>query len=163
MFGIFFILAAHEHYSIDVFIAFYIASRLFLYYHTLANNQALMSHDSNRTRIWFPLFSYFESTVDGIIPNEYNSLSELFRKLLDWLIGVKNLCMLTARRITQPHVIVEPNRRNRRSQSQTPSKKNKFTPNGGSAEKFRRSMVDLTTDIDNTRDRAMDGGAKKDN
>lgn len=71
MFGIFFILAAHEHYSIDVFVAFYITSRLFLYYHTLANNQALMQRDSNRTRIWFPLFSFFESSVDGIVPNEF--------------------------------------------------------------------------------------------
>lgn len=161
MFGIFFILAAHEHYSIDVFIAFYIASRLFLYYHTLANNQALMSHDSNRTRIWFPLFSYFESTVDGIIPNEYNSLSELFRKMFDWLINVKDLCMLTARRfwlVQQNNP--EPNRRHRRSQSQTPSKKNKVTTNGGVAEKLRRSMVDLTTpDAEIIRD----GGAKKDN
>lgn len=64
MFGIFFILSAHEHYSIDVFIAFYITSRLFLYYHTLANNQALMQRDSSRTRIWFPLFSFFESEVN---------------------------------------------------------------------------------------------------
>jgi len=71
MFGIFFILAAHEHYSIDVFIAFYITSRLFLYYHTLANNQALMQRDYKRTKIWFPLFSYFESGVDGIVPNQY--------------------------------------------------------------------------------------------
>jgi len=70
-FGIFFILAAHEHYSIDVFFAFYITSRLFLYYHTLANNQALMQRDSKRTKVWFPLFSYFESGVDGIVPNVY--------------------------------------------------------------------------------------------
>ena len=70
-FGIFFILAAHEHYSIDVFIAFYITSRLFLYYHTLANNQALMQRDSKRTKQWFPLFSFFESGVDGIVPNQY--------------------------------------------------------------------------------------------
>lgn len=85
MFGIFFILAAHEHYSIDVFVAFYITSRLFLYYHTLSNNQALMQRDSNRTRVWFPLFSYFESSVDGIVPNEYNSLSEVIWELKDFV------------------------------------------------------------------------------
>ena len=71
VFAIFFILAAHEHYSIDVFIAFYITSRLFLYYHSLANNRVLRQPDSVRTRIWFPLFSYFESSIDGIVPNEY--------------------------------------------------------------------------------------------
>uniref|UniRef100_A0A182JAU6 Uncharacterized protein n=1 Tax=Anopheles atroparvus TaxID=41427 RepID=A0A182JAU6_ANOAO len=98
MFGIFFILAAHEHYSIDVFVAFYITSRLFLYYHTLANNQALMSHDSNRTRVWFPMFSYFESSVDGIIPNEYDTVYGVLTKLFGCVLYVKDVCMLTARR-----------------------------------------------------------------
>jgi sphingomyelin synthase-related protein 1 len=145
MFGIFFILAAHEHYSIDVFIAFYIASRLFLYYHTLANNQALMSHDSNRTRIWFPLFSYFESTVDGIIPNEYSSLTEIFRTMGTWLLSVKDLWMLTARRIwIAPPNVTERNKRHRRSQSQTPSKKSKLSA-AFVEPQLRRSMTDLKT------------------
>lgn len=73
LFGIFFILAAHEHYSIDVFIAFYISTRLFLYYHTLANNRALYQGDRKRTRIWFPLFYFFESRVHGIVPNKFES------------------------------------------------------------------------------------------
>ncbi|XP_055912230.1 ceramide phosphoethanolamine synthase [Eupeodes corollae] len=99
MFGIFFILAAHEHYSIDVFVAFYITSRLFLYYHTLANNQALMSRDSNRTRIWFPMFSYFENSVDGIIPNEFDTIGTLCSKTFNCIVCVKDSCMLTTRRI----------------------------------------------------------------
>ncbi|CRK96351.1 CLUMA_CG009768, isoform A [Clunio marinus] len=150
MFGIFFILAAHEHYSIDVFIAFYIASRLFLYYHTLANNQALMSHDSNRTRIWFPLFSYFESSVDGIIPNDYNSLSEIFRIIGGWLLNLKDLSMLTARRIwiERPNNNGQ-NKRQRRSQSQTPSKRNKLSANENSVgDKLRRSMGNLSSKND---------------
>ncbi|XP_063532698.1 ceramide phosphoethanolamine synthase [Cydia strobilella] len=84
MFGIFFILAAHEHYSIDVFIAFYITSRLFLYYHTLSNNQALMRNDSSRTRIWFPLLSFFEAEVDGIVPNEFESPVTIMANLREW-------------------------------------------------------------------------------
>lgn len=86
MFGIFFILAAHEHYSIDVFIAFYITSRLFLYYHTLSNNQALMQSDSSRTRIWFPLLSFFESEVDGIVPNEYEGPVTIMQNLKQWCV-----------------------------------------------------------------------------
>ncbi|XP_075970334.1 sphingomyelin synthase-related protein 1-like [Anticarsia gemmatalis] len=86
MFGVFFILAAHEHYSIDVFIAFYITSRLFLYYHTLSNNQALMQNDSSRTRIWFPLLSFFESEVDGIVPNEYEGPVTIMNNLRQWFV-----------------------------------------------------------------------------
>lgn len=85
MFGIFFILAAHEHYSIDVFVAFYISSRLFLYYHTLSNNQALMQKDSTRTKVWFPLFSFFESSVEGIVPNEYETPSEIIENIFNFV------------------------------------------------------------------------------
>lgn len=60
--------------------------------------QALTSHDSTRTRIWFPMFSYFESSVDGIIPNEYSSLEDICSELLGCIASVRHSCMLTARR-----------------------------------------------------------------
>jgi len=63
------ILAAHEHYTIDVFIAFFLTSRLFLYYHSLANNAVLHSRSDNRLSIWFPMFSYFEKNSQCMVPN----------------------------------------------------------------------------------------------
>jgi hypothetical protein len=63
------ILAAHEHYTIDVFIAFFLTSRLFLYYHSLANNAVLHSISDNRLSVWFPMFSYFERNIQCMIPN----------------------------------------------------------------------------------------------
>lgn len=69
IFGMILILAAHEHYSIDVFIAFFLTSRLFLYYHSLANNAVLYSRSDNRLSIWFPMFSYFERNVQHMVPN----------------------------------------------------------------------------------------------
>ncbi|KAI8040462.1 ceramide phosphoethanolamine synthase [Drosophila gunungcola] len=98
MFGIFFILAAHEHYSIDVFVAFYITSRLFLYYHTLANNRALMQSDSKRTRVWFPMFSYFENSVDGMVPNEYDTLGSLIDGIIDQILKAKEQLVITIKR-----------------------------------------------------------------
>lgn len=71
--GITLILASHEHYSIDVLLAFYITSRLFLYYHALANNRALQQPDQFRSKVWFPMFYYFETNVNGIVPDEYSS------------------------------------------------------------------------------------------
>ncbi|CAF1024878.1 unnamed protein product [Didymodactylos carnosus] len=69
--GIFFILAGHQHYSIDVLIAGILASRLFIYYHMLANNKTFLQRDIKRMRIWLPLFVYFEENVLTAIPNEY--------------------------------------------------------------------------------------------
>ncbi|KAF6771816.1 hypothetical protein AHF37_09516 [Paragonimus kellicotti] len=84
LFGVFFIMASHEHYSIDVFVAVYVTSRLFLYYHCLANNRILHQADKKRALIWFPLFSFFEYDVDGIVPNVY----ELpFRTWRNWLFN----------------------------------------------------------------------------
>ncbi|KAJ6221889.1 hypothetical protein RDWZM_000434 [Blomia tropicalis] len=93
LFGIFFILAAHEHYSIDVFIAFYISTRLFLYYHTLANNRALYQRDRHRTRIWFPLFYFFESSINGIVPNQFEVP---FRQLKQRIIVSVTECITNA-------------------------------------------------------------------
>ena len=87
VFGIFLILAAHEHYSIDVFIAFFITSRMFLYYHSLANNQALLQQDRRRTQAWFPLFSYFESKCNGIVPNTYEWPSPWPKSLKNYFIN----------------------------------------------------------------------------
>ncbi|KAH8293527.1 hypothetical protein KR054_001279 [Drosophila jambulina] len=99
MFGIFFILAAHEHYSIDVFVAFYITSRLFLYYHTLANNRALMQSDSKRTRVWFPMYSYFESRVDGMVPNEFDTPGSLINGIIDQIFWAKDQVIVTIKRL----------------------------------------------------------------
>ncbi|KHJ95940.1 hypothetical protein OESDEN_04107 [Oesophagostomum dentatum] len=65
LFGIFFILAGHEHYSIDVFIAFYISSRMFLYYHAYAYNHANLTATDDRIRLWFPLGWFFEAGSIG--------------------------------------------------------------------------------------------------
>ena len=73
IFGLFFILGAHEHYSIDVFVAFYISSRMFLYYHSLSSNRVLFQTDHKRVKIWFPMFSYFESNIHSRVPNEYQN------------------------------------------------------------------------------------------
>jgi hypothetical protein len=68
--GMILILAAHEHYTIDVFIAFFLTSRLFLYYHSLANSAILHSISDNRLSVWFPMFSYFERNIQCMVPNQ---------------------------------------------------------------------------------------------
>ncbi|MCJ8736466.1 hypothetical protein PDJAM_G00012890 [Pangasius djambal] len=72
--GIFCILLAHDHYTVDVVVAYFITTRLFWWYHTLANQQCLKqdSQINAFSRVWwFRLFSYFERNVQGVVPRHY--------------------------------------------------------------------------------------------
>lgn len=75
MVGIIMVLLAHGHYSVDVVIAYYVTTRLFWAYHTLANNTQLKKSGPNNyigREWWFPIFQYFERNVGGPVPREYN-------------------------------------------------------------------------------------------
>ncbi|KAK4472265.1 hypothetical protein MN116_003534 [Schistosoma mekongi] len=80
IFGVFFILACHEHYSIDVFVAIYVTSRLFLYYHCLASSNVLHQPGRERAMIWFPLFSFMEYDVKTTVPNVFEFPFPFMRK-----------------------------------------------------------------------------------
>jgi hypothetical protein len=72
--GMFFIMASREHYSIDVFLAFFVTSVLFLYYHSMADSGAATGRGGCELPVpclWIPLLGYFESSIDGFVPNEY--------------------------------------------------------------------------------------------
>ncbi|XP_019947772.1 phosphatidylcholine:ceramide cholinephosphotransferase 1 [Paralichthys olivaceus] len=69
--GIFCILLAHDHYTVDVVVAYFITTRLFWWYHTMANQQSLKetSQSNAFSRVWwYRLFQYFEENVNGTLP-----------------------------------------------------------------------------------------------
>lgn len=72
--GIIMVLLSRGHYTVDVVIGYYVTTRLFWTYHTLANNPALKISSQNNfiARVWwFPLFNYFEKNVGGVVPRQY--------------------------------------------------------------------------------------------
>ncbi|XP_060951682.1 phosphatidylcholine:ceramide cholinephosphotransferase 2 [Limanda limanda] len=68
--GVICILIGHEHYSIDVVIAYYATTRVFWWYHTMANTHALRGVPNNYlSRAWWnPIFNFLESNVKTTVP-----------------------------------------------------------------------------------------------
>ncbi|XP_001604236.1 phosphatidylcholine:ceramide cholinephosphotransferase 2 isoform X3 [Nasonia vitripennis] len=72
--GVIMVLISHGHYTVDVIIAYYVTTRLWYIYHTMANNAHLKQYGPNNflARLWwFPLFRYFEKNVSGTLPRQY--------------------------------------------------------------------------------------------
>ncbi|XP_014207272.1 phosphatidylcholine:ceramide cholinephosphotransferase 2 isoform X2 [Copidosoma floridanum] len=72
--GVIMLLISHGHYTVDVLIAYYVTTRLWNMYHTLANNALLKQYGPNNflaRHWWFPLFRYFERNIGGTVPRQY--------------------------------------------------------------------------------------------
>lgn len=68
--GVICILVGHEHYSVDVVVAYYVTTRLFWWYHTMANTHELRGARNNYlSRVWWnPVFNFLERNVQTTVP-----------------------------------------------------------------------------------------------
>ncbi|XP_066970890.1 phosphatidylcholine:ceramide cholinephosphotransferase 2-like isoform X3 [Macrobrachium rosenbergii] len=72
--GVVMVLIARGHYTVDCLIAYFITTRLFYMYHTMANNATLKENGPNNffERLWwYPIFQKFEANVHGVVPRHY--------------------------------------------------------------------------------------------
>jgi shingomyelin synthase len=79
--GVVFILIGKGHYTLDCVVAYFVCTRLFWMYHTMAatssssNRRISLRHSDrsfqiNRT-MWYSMFHYFECNVKGLVPRQY--------------------------------------------------------------------------------------------
>lgn len=65
--GVFMVLLAHGHYTIDVLVAYYITTRLFWTYHTLTNNSFLLKVSWMTIQCQYAYLLYYGRTIDDIV------------------------------------------------------------------------------------------------
>jgi len=73
--GVIFLLLARGHYTIDVILAYYVSSRLWWIYHTMAHNNNLKTrgpHNLLDNLWWWHIFSWFEDKTAGPLPRQYS-------------------------------------------------------------------------------------------
>nr|CAB3266028.1 phosphatidylcholine:ceramide cholinephosphotransferase 2-like [Phallusia mammillata] len=92
--GIVCILLAHDHYTVDVIVAYLLTTRLFWTYHSMCNIAAL-KEESNANMLsrawWFPIFRYLEGNVCA------SALPRQFEWPLPWPRNLRNSA-ITGRR-----------------------------------------------------------------
>ena len=72
--GVVTLMLARGHYSIDVVVAYWLTSRLWWFYHTMANNAVLRTageHNLMEGVWWWRIFLFFEGNVGGQLPRQY--------------------------------------------------------------------------------------------
>ncbi len=73
--GVLTLLFSRGHYSIDVVIAYWITTRLWWIYHTLANNPTLIVKENKHNYMnrfwWWYIFVYFEGNVGRPLPKGF--------------------------------------------------------------------------------------------
>lgn len=73
--GVIFVLVARGHYTVDVIIAYWVTTRVFWIYHTLANHVILKNRTPNNLLSrawWFRIFQYFEGNVGAPLPRVHD-------------------------------------------------------------------------------------------
>jgi len=73
--GVLMLLLGRGHYSIDIVLAYYVTTRVWWVYHSLANNTSLRTMGRNNflgKLWWWRIFTFWERKVPGPVPEKYS-------------------------------------------------------------------------------------------
>ncbi|CAD6200296.1 unnamed protein product [Caenorhabditis auriculariae] len=71
--GVVFLVISHGHYTLDVILSYFICTRIFWLYHTMAAHPTLRSsvHNHHRKEFWFPIFRWLEADIQRPVPRRF--------------------------------------------------------------------------------------------